>query len=470
MLIEPEPDSTKTKQNKKFEWWRLRVVSCVVFLTIVHCCIRKVSLFVFAAAFVVCALGGGEITLTGVPKGKTVNCGASFTVNFNYTAADVPDGSSLNITLVIEDFGKNEIVVAQLGKVVAPAKSFGVAIPQPFPADWVGGEKLKDNKGSSTEVTIEIIKSDDASVTSYRTVADDPEFYLVCCPITDAVSCGCNNCNCATNDTCAMGLACTDPFLGSKKCRPMTTLANTTTTLPPNTTTTATAATTPLPSGATPSPTPTTTTTTTTTQATSAMAPGTTSEPTTATTLTVAATSTDTATASVDATTTAATSESAAAATNTNTAAAMTDSNSNSIDVPLIAGVAGGAVVLLAVVGVAVAVGMRRRAKSAPSNETPMSATSVVTDKPPQRTSEYGQISTPGEYGAAPPAKHAPPLHSYEHGPISAGEYASMRADSQASLPSSNNGAPALKSHYVSTTAQFTAGLPSGSNYGHVSS
>jgi hypothetical protein len=78
--------------------------------------------------------------------------------------------------------------------------------------------------------------------------------------------------------------------------------------------------------------------------------------------------------------------------------------------------------------------------------------TSVVTDKPPQRTSEYGPISTPGEYGAAPPAK------SFEHGPISVaeahGEYASMRADSQASLPSSNyerwsdNGA-APKSQYA---------------------
>jgi hypothetical protein len=134
----------------------------------------------------------------------------------------VPDGSSLNITLVIEDFGRNEIVVAQLGKVVAPAKSFAVAIPQPFPAEWVGGEKLKDNKGTETKVTIEIIKSDDASVTSYKTFADDPEFNLVCCPITDTVSCGCDGCNCATNDTCAMGLACTDPLLGAKKCRPVT--------------------------------------------------------------------------------------------------------------------------------------------------------------------------------------------------------------------------------------------------------
>jgi hypothetical protein len=176
-----------------------------------------------------------------------------------------------------------------------------------------------------------------------------------------------------------------------------------------------------------------------------------TSEPTTAPTLTVAVAATSADTASVDATTTAAVSESAA----TNTAAAAA---TGSIDVPLIVGVAGGAVVLLAAVGVAVAIGMRRRAKSAPSDEVPMT-TSVATDKPPQRTSEYGPTSTPGEYGAAPPAK------SFEHGPISVaeahGEYASMRADSQASLPSSNyerwsdNGA-APKSQYASTAAEFT--------------
>jgi hypothetical protein len=124
-------------------------VFLIIILIIASCTSHSQVSFVFAAAFFVgCALGEGEITLTGMPKGMTtVNCGASFTVNFNYTAAKVPDGSSLNITLVIEDFLKNEIVVAQLGKVVAPAKSFGVAIPQPFPADWVGGEKLKGQQG-----------------------------------------------------------------------------------------------------------------------------------------------------------------------------------------------------------------------------------------------------------------------------------------------------------------------------------
>lgn len=159
--------------------------------------------------------------------------------------------------------------------------------------------------------------------------------------------------------------------------------------------------------------------------------------------------------ASTDATE-ASTTSSSSSSVLTTAAATATDS----IDVPLIAGAAGGAVVLLAVVGVAVAVGMRRRGKSAPSNETPMS----VTDKP-------------SEYGAAPPAKDAPPLRSNEYAPISAaeahGEYASMRADSVASLPSSNyerwsdNGA-APKSHYADTGAEFTAGLPSGSNYGRM--
>jgi hypothetical protein len=80
------------------------------------------------------------------------------------------------------------------------------------------------------------------------------------------------------------------------------------------------------------------------------------------------------------------------------------------IDIPLIAGVAGGAVVLLAVVGVAVAIGMRRRGKSAPSNQLPLStsvAPSPAKDEPPRRSSEHGSISASaahGEYGAAPPA------------------------------------------------------------------
>lgn len=84
----------------------------------------------------------------------------------------------------------------------------------------------------------------------------------------------------------------------------------------------------------------------------------------------------------------------------------------DSTDVPLIAGVVAGAVVLLALVGVAVAVGMRRRRNSAPSNEVPMATTSA---------------------SVAPLAKDEP-LRTSEYGPISAsaprGEYASMRADS----------------------------------------
>jgi hypothetical protein len=90
---------------------------------------------------------------------------------------------------------------------------------------------------------------------------------------------------------------------------------------------------------------------------------------------------------------------------------------------------------LLAVVGVAVAVGKRCRRRSAPSNEVPM-AGAVPNESPvPQRTSAYGLMSAAaprGEYAsmradghdvassyaAAPPAKDA------------RDEYASMRADS----------------------------------------
>lgn len=66
-------------------------------------------------------------------------------------------------------------------------------------------------------------------------------------------------------------------------------------------------------------------------------------------------------------------------------------------DVPLIAGAAAaGAVVLLAVVGVAVAVGKRCRRQSAPNNEVPMASKdgAAPNESPaPQRTSEYGLMS-----------------------------------------------------------------------------
>ena len=143
-----------------------------------------------------------------------------------------------------------------------------------------------------------------------------------------------------------------------------------------------------------------------------------------------------------------------------------------SVNVALIAGVVGGGIVLLALVGVAVAVGMHyRRRKAGPNNELPLSvttSTSVATpakDTSPQRFSEYGPISgaiVHGEYGVAPPAKEG------SYGPMSAadvhGEFASMRADGQYA-----NAAAALsttESPYSSTAVDFTTGLPTTtSNY-----
>ena len=88
---------------------------------------------------------------------------------------------------------------------------------------------------------------------------------------------------------------------------------------------------------------------------------------------------------------------------------------SESTDVALIAGVVGGIIALLAVIGVAVAVGLWRRRKSASSNELPMVTTTSASN-----------------YGVAPPPRDASsPVRTSEYGPISArGEYASMRADS----------------------------------------
>jgi hypothetical protein len=158
----------------------------------------------------------------------------------------------------------------------------------------------------------------------------------------------------------------------------------------------------------------------------------------------------------------------------TSLALVATTTAAGSTDIPLIAGVAGGAVVLLALVGVAVAIGMRRRGKTAPSNELPLAVTSTrvapsAKDEPARRTSEYGPISgasAHGEYGAAPPAKEDALPRSFAHGPMSAadahGEFASMRADSQAQYASSS---AAPESHYASTAAKFTAGLLTGSNY-----
>jgi hypothetical protein len=89
-----------------------------------------------------------------------------------------------------------------------------------------------------------------------------------------------------------------------------------------------------------------------------------------------------------------------------------------STDVALIAGIVGGAVVFLALIGVAVAVGMRRLGKGAARNDVPMVATTTTS-------------SSASNYGVAPPAKYEPPVRTSEYGPISErGEFASMRADS----------------------------------------
>jgi hypothetical protein len=112
-------------------------------------------------------------------------------------------------------------------------------------------------------------------------------------------------------------------------------------------------------------------------------------------------------------------------------------------DVPLIAGAAAaGAVVLLAVVGVAVAVGKRCRRQSAPNNEVPMASKdgAAPNESPaPQRTSEYGLMSAAaprGEYASMRADSHEVPMATSNYGaappPKDArgGEYASMRADS----------------------------------------
>jgi hypothetical protein len=133
-------------------------------------------------------------------------------------------------------------------------------------------------------------------------------------------------------------------------------------------------------------------------------AAATTATTTTATTTTTAAVSAPTASASTSSTTT-----------SQPTTLASAETMGESTDVALIAGIVGGAVALVALIGVAVAVGLRRRGKSAPSNDLPMAATTS---------------SASSNYGVAPPPRDAPAVRTSEYGPISArGEYASMRAD-----------------------------------------
>jgi hypothetical protein len=135
-------------------------------------------------------------------------CGTSLNLNFTYDAKDVPDGTMLNVVLAIEDFFANELVIAPLGSVVAPAKELLVQFPSPFPADWLGKDKLKDNAGSGEGVTIEIMTAD-KKISSYCGFdLSDPEFTIKCCPNSDAAKCGCDKCSCASNDQCNAGLVC----------------------------------------------------------------------------------------------------------------------------------------------------------------------------------------------------------------------------------------------------------------------
>jgi hypothetical protein len=135
-------------------------------------------------------------------------CGASLNLNFSYNANEVPDGTVLSIVLAVEDFFANDNVIATLGSVVAPAKEFLIQFPNPFPTDWLGSKKLKDNAGSGEGVTIEIMSAD-KKISSYcTTTVSDPEFTIKCCPSSEAAKCGCDKCSCATGDQCSAGLAC----------------------------------------------------------------------------------------------------------------------------------------------------------------------------------------------------------------------------------------------------------------------
>jgi hypothetical protein len=149
---------------------------------------------------------GEEIKIENMPKG-VMWCGASHLLKFTYDAKDVPDGTQLRIVLSLDTFGDNE-VITDLGTVTAPAKEFNIVLPQPFPADWLGKDKLKDNQGGGADVIFEVIRADKTSVNSYcGTFCSDPQFTLKCCPTADP-KCGCDNCSCATGDVCNAGFQC----------------------------------------------------------------------------------------------------------------------------------------------------------------------------------------------------------------------------------------------------------------------
>jgi hypothetical protein len=158
--------------------------------------------------FVVGVESAGEIMIQNQPS-SVMWCGQSFVLNFSYSGT-VTAGTELKVQLMfdVSDLARNK-EIALLGTVVAPETQFAINLASPFPAQWLGDQKLS-NDGLQQQVLFRVSKVADDKFNSdcSSTFCRDPSFAMICCPSANTAKCGCESCSCANNDVCSNGLEC----------------------------------------------------------------------------------------------------------------------------------------------------------------------------------------------------------------------------------------------------------------------
>lgn len=179
----------KNEHRSKFEmwWW----IVCLASLAVSVC-------------------AKGEIKITNHPSGILWCGSAPFTLNFEYSSSDVPDGTLLDVVIMQNVLVLSNRPIATLGKVVAPVKQFTVTLPSPLTPELIGtGSATLSNEGLQQHVLFRVQRSDNGDVSSQcKGACTDPSVTVICCPADNTARCGCRGCSCANNDVCADAMVC----------------------------------------------------------------------------------------------------------------------------------------------------------------------------------------------------------------------------------------------------------------------
>lgn len=159
--------------------------------------------------FIALALADGEISITNNPS-DAVHCGdAPYNLQWTYDGdadsyfmSKTGDAAKVQIALKYDGLTSNSLI-AVLGSVQYPAKSFMITWPKPWPDEWLKNTDVK-NDGSETKFLLHVESAAEPDKINNHApfYKPDDDFPGICCPA------GKQKCACNTDNTCEAGSMC----------------------------------------------------------------------------------------------------------------------------------------------------------------------------------------------------------------------------------------------------------------------